>query len=216
MSKGFFLTFEGLDGTGKSTQIKYLAAWLKQQEVPVTVTRQPGGTAIGDGIRALLLDSKNHKLSPMTELGLMFSDRAQAIDEVIKPAIAAGQIVLCDRFTDSSEAYQGGGRRLGSELVLDMHRVMCSGLQPDLTFLLQPAAAEALCRARSRNERVQSKTGTDENRFESEQDAFYERVAAKYEEIAAREPGRVVKLGAGSIEEIHAQILAVVQERVLR
>jgi dTMP kinase len=216
MRKGFFLTFEGLDGTGKSTQIKYLAAWLTEQGRKVTLTRQPGGTVIGDRIRALLLDSKNSQLAPKTELGLMFSDRAQGIAEVILPALEAGHVVLCDRYTDSSEAYQGGGRQLGSETVLELHRVLCGNLQPDLTFLLHPPASEALGRARRRNERTHASTGTDENRFESEQDAFYDRVAAKYEEIAAREPQRVVKLGSGSIEEIQAQIIDILSERLLK
>ena len=104
----------------------------------VTTTRQPGGTRVGDRIRALLLDSRTESLAPLAELGLMFSDRAQSIAEVIEPALEAGHIVLCDRFTDSSEAYQGGGRQLGSQIVRDLHAALCGGLQPDLTLLLLP------------------------------------------------------------------------------
>ena len=156
MSRGFFLTFEGLDGSGKSTQIRKLAAALEAQGHAVTVTRQPGGTRIGDRIRALLLDSRTESVDPMTELGLMFSDRAQGIAEVIRPALEAGRIVLCDRYTDSTEAYQGGGRQLGSEIVLRMHETMCGGLNPDLTILaaagIRPLAA--LGRARERNGRA--------------------------------------------------------------
>ena len=121
LARGFFITFEGLDGSGKSTQLRKLAEWLEAEGEDVVVTRQPGGTRIGDRIRALLLDSRTENLAARAELGLMFSDRAQAIAEIIQPALAQGKIVLCDRYTDSTEAYQGGGRELGSELVLQLH-----------------------------------------------------------------------------------------------
>ena len=153
MAQGFFLTFEGLDGSGKTTQLRRLAAWLQARGEEPLVTRQPGGTKTGDRIRALLLDSKTEALDPRTELGLMFADRAQAIAEVIAPALEQGRIVLCDRFTDSTEAYQGGGRELGSEIVLALHRAMCGGLQPDLTILLLPDFEASLERARRRNAR---------------------------------------------------------------
>jgi dTMP kinase len=212
MSQGFFLTFEGLDGSGKTTQLKKLAAWLELHGEHPLVTRQPGGTKVGDRIRELLLDSKAASPSPLTELGLMFSDRAQAIKEVIRPALDEGRIVLCDRFTDSTEAYQGGGRELGSQIVLELHKILCGGLQPDLTILLLPDFQSSLSRARRRNARTAS-SGTDEGRFEKEQDAFYQRVFEKYQEIARREPSRVVVIdGNGSIEEIHFQILAAVAE----
>ena len=211
MSQGFFLTFEGLDGSGKSTQLRKLAALLESQGHPVTVTRQPGGTRIGDRIRALLLDSKTEALAPVTELGLMFSDRAQAIAEVIRPALAQGRIVLCDRFTDSTEAYQGGGRQLGSEIVLRLHADMCGGLHPDLTILLLPSFERSLTRARRRNNR----SVTDENRFETEDEAFYRRVYEKYREIAAREPNRVTVIeGDQSVEAIHRQIASLVEKRI--
>ncbi len=188
MARGFFLTFEGLDGSGKSTQMRKLAAALEAQGHDLTVTRQPGGTRIGDRIRALLLDSRTESVDPMTELGLMFSDRAQGIAEVIRPALEAGRIVLCDRYTDSTEAYQGGGRQLGSEIVLRMHETMCGGLNPDLTILLLPEFDRSLHRARRRNGRAEK----DESRFESEDQAFYQRVYEQYRVIAAREPERVV------------------------
>src|ERR1017187_9115526 len=137
MPRGLFITLEGLDGSGKTTQIKRLAAWMQKRGLQPVVTRQPGGTATGDRIRSLLLDSKATALAPMTETALMFADRAQAIAEVIEPALAAAQIVLCDRFTDSTEAYQGGGRELGSTAVLELHRLVCNDLQPDLTLLLR-------------------------------------------------------------------------------
>lgn len=214
MSRGFFVTFEGLDGSGKSTQLRKLAQWLEAEGKQVTITRQPGGTRIGDRIRALLLDSKTEKLAPRTELGLMFSDRAQAIAEVIDPALDRGDVVLCDRYTDSTEAYQGGGRQLGSGVVLQMHTVMCGDLKPDLTLLLLPDFHRSLERARHRNSRNGGKS-RDENRFESEDVLFYRRVFEKYREIAAREPLRVVTIeGDESIDAIHQRIVKVVKARL--
>lgn len=214
MGRGFFLTFEGLDGSGKTTQMRKLAAWLEGRSEQITVTRQPGGTRIGDRIRQLLLDSRTENLAARAELGLMFSDRAQAIAEVIAPALEGGRVVLCDRYTDSTEAYQGGGRQLGSEVVLKLHDVMCGGLQPDLTILLLPDFAASLTRARRRNDRM-TKSGTDENRFERENEAFYRRVYEKYQEIAARDVLRVVAIESdAAIDEIHQRIVRVVEERL--
>src|ERR1700678_4300617 len=142
--RGFFLTFEGLDGSGKTTQIKRLTAWLAEQNLPHVLTRQPGGTETGDRIRALLLDSKSAALAPRTELAMMFADRAQSIQEIIASALAAGQIVVCDRFTDSTEAYQGGGRELGSEVVLELHRLILNHLERRLTLLLLHRLADSL------------------------------------------------------------------------
>jgi dTMP kinase len=144
----------------------------------------------------------------------MFSDRAQCIAEVIQPALAEGKIVLCDRYTDSTEAYQGGGRELGSEVVLELHRTMCGGLQPDLTLMLLPDFDRSLERARRRNTRSTNKKG-DENRFEREDELFYRRVFDKYCEIARREPLRVVVIdGDQGIHEVHERIVAMVRERL--
>jgi dTMP kinase len=215
MPRGLFITLEGLDGSGKTTQIQRLASWLNLRGQPPLVTRQPGGTATGDRIRALALDSRSTGLAPMAEMALMFADRAQAIAEVIEPALAAGNIVLCDRFTDSTEAYQGGGRQLGSSAVLELHRLLASNLQPDLTLLLLPSLEASLARARRRNQRVAEQTGADENRFEQEKDAFYSRVWQKYREIARREPARVVLIeGDLSIDQVHEQIVAAVSARL--
>jgi dTMP kinase len=212
--RGFFITFEGLDGSGKSTQLRKLAAHLESLGLPVTVTRQPGGTRIGDRIRALILDSRTEHIAPMAELGLMFSDRAQAIAEVIRPALDTGRIILCDRFTDSTEAYQGSGRQLGSDVVLRMHATMCGGLNPDLTLLLLPDFARSLARARRRNDR-NSAAGKDEGRFEKEDEAFYRRVYDQYRVVADREPKRVTVIdGDRSIDEIHQQIRSLVEERL--
>ena len=214
MSRGFFVTFEGLDGSGKSTQLRKLTQWLAAQGRQVTETRQPGGTRIGDSIRALLLDSRTQNVAPCTELGLMFSDRAQSIAEIIRPALERGNVVLCDRYTDSTEAYQGAGRQLGSEIVLQLHAALCQNLQPDLTFLLLPDFDRSLDRARSRNAR-NTRKGKDENRFESEDELFYRRVYDKYREIAAREPQRVVTIeGDGSVDEVHKRIVEVVRKRL--
>jgi dTMP kinase len=212
MADGFFLTFEGLDGSGKTTQLRRLTSWLEARGERPVVTRQPGGTKTGDRIRALLLDSKTEALSPRTELGLMFADRAQTIAEVIAPALARGEIVLCDRFTDSTEAYQGGGRELGSEVVLALHEIMCGGLQPDLTILLLPDFEASLERARRRNAR----SGTvDEGRFEREGNAFYRRAFEKYREIADRERVRVMVVdGDQPIEEVHRNVVRLVEERL--
>ncbi len=216
MPHGLFITFEGLDGSGKTTQIKRLAAWLERRGLPVVVTRQPGGTAAGDRMRAVLLDAQGAPLAPMAEMALMFADRAQAIAEVIRPAREAGKIVLCDRFTDSTEAYQGAGRGLESATVLELHRLICENLQPDLTLLLLPGFEASLARARRRNTRVQEQTGANEGRFEAEQDAFFRRVWEKYREIAAREPERVVRIeGDLGIDEVHEQIVEAVAERLL-
>ncbi len=216
MPRGVFITLEGLDGSGKTTQIKRLGAWLARRGQEPVLLRQPGGTVTGDRIREILLDSRSSALAPMTEMALMFADRAQAIAEVILPALDAGKIVICDRFTDSTEAYQGGGRELGSALVLDLHRLVCGGLQPDLTLLLLPGLDVSLARARRRNHRMEAETGKDENRFETEQDAFYARVWQTYREIAAREPDRVVLIeGDLNIDEVHEQIVESVAERLL-
>src|SRR5271165_7012324 len=152
--RGKFITFEGLDGTGKSTQLRKLAEVVRAAGHTVVETREPGGTATGEKIRKVLLDSGTAGLAPLAEMALMFASRAQHIAEVIEPAMAAGSIVLCDRFTDSTEAYQGGGRRLGSEAVRELHRVLCGDLQPDLTILLDSNPHASVSRARRRNKRV--------------------------------------------------------------
>jgi dTMP kinase len=217
MTRGLFITLEGLDGSGKTTQMRRLTAWLTKRlgDEAVVVTRQPGGTATGDRIRALVLDSRSAGLAPMTEMTLMFADRAQAIHEVIEPALAAAKVVVCDRFTDSTEAYQGGGRELGSTTVLELDRLVCGGLKPDLTLLLLPPLKASLERARRRNARAADEDG-DENRFEQEQEGFYGRVWAKYKEIAQRESGRVVAIeGELTIDEVHERVVAVVTEKLL-
>ena len=230
MPRGYFITFEGLDGSGKTTQLRRLAAWLTAADYTVVTLRQPGSTPLGDRIRSILLDSRSESalgaIRPRAELALMFADRAQAIAQIVEPALAAGAVVLSDRFTDSSEAYQGGGRQLGSPRILAMHAAVCNNLQPDLTLLLLPPLESALARARRRNQRnlVSQAHGpfqaqaSDENRFERESDAFYTRIQDAYLAIAAREPQRVVPIadcaGDNSIDAIELRIRDLVAERL--
>ena len=216
--RGKFITLEGLDGTGKSTQLRRLAAALREAGHTVVETREPGGTATGEKIRKVLLDSGTSELSPRAEMALMFASRAQHIAEVIEPALAHGSIVLCDRFTDSTEAYQGSGRKLGSEAVLELHRLVCGGLQPDLTILLDSDATKSLGRARRRNKRVSRQgtgSGGDENRFEQETRAFFGRVRDGYLAIAKREPGRVMVVDArGTPGQTHQRIVDIVRRKL--
>ena len=218
-SPGLFITFEGLDGSGKTTQLKLLATALQAAGHRVVTLRQPGGTPLGDRIRSILLDSRTESdlgaITPEAEMALMFADRAQSLRQVILPALANGAIVLCDRYTDSSEAYQGAGRNLGSDRILALHRAVCNNVQPDLTILLLPPLAASLKRARRRNDRHVQQAGTDENRFEREGDEFYARVYEQYVEIARRDQTRVsVFAEEASIAAIAQRILGVVNTKL--
>lgn len=224
--RGKFITFEGLDGTGKSTQLGKLGSALRSAGHDVLETREPGGTLIGDKIRRLLLDSKTDRLSPSAEMALMFASRAQHISELIEPALERGQIVLCDRFTDSTEAYQGSGRKLGSENVRKLHHVLCGDLQPDLTILLDSDPGTSVGRARRRNlaaHRPQNGANSkklqtphsDENRFELETRSFFTRVAEGYRAIAKRDSDRVVIIDArGTSTQTHHAIMDLVSRRL--
>ena len=215
-ARGQFITFEGLDGSGKSTQIAKLARGLRARGLSVAVTREPGGTATGEKIRDVLLHSATSGLSPYAEMALMFASRAQHIHEVILPALAEGRVVLCDRFTDSTEAYQGGGRKLGSEPVLQLHKVLCGNLQPDLTILLDNEISATVERARRRNRQHKNRRPEkDENRFEQENRAFFGRVRNAYLAIAARESQRVQIVDArGTPSETHAVIMELVRKKL--
>jgi len=230
-SRGRFITFEGLDGCGKTTQLEKLGGVLRREGINLVTTREPGGTEIGERIRAVLLDSRTAGLDAHAEMALMFASRAQQIAQVILPALEAGQWVLCDRFTDSTEAYQGGGRRLGSEAVLQCHKALCRGLWPDLTILMDTDVSYSVARARRRNQawavtRPGSGPATDsalepgesdENRFEQESHAFFTRVRNTFLEIARREPQRVVLVDARPpLEVVHPEIVRIVRERLLR
>jgi dTMP kinase len=185
-SQGLFITFEGPDGSGKSTQVRILANRLRRDCYAVLETFEPGGTAIGQQIRRILLDSANQELRPATELLLMFAARAQNAEQRILPALAAGSIVISDRFTDSSIAYQGAGRALGAEVVLQLDRIICHGLVPDLTLCIDIDPETGLTRARARNQ----DEAAHETRLEEQALEFHHKVREAYHEIARREPER--------------------------
>ncbi len=196
--KGTFITFEGIEGTGKSTQIVRLANHLTAHGRAVTLTREPGGTPIGDQVRKILLDPANAALDPKSELLLYAAARAQHLAELIAPALAAGRIVLCDRFSDATLAYQGFGRGLSLDLIGELDRIVTTGMRPDLTVLLDIDAASGLERARGRNRR----SGLEaEARFENEELFFHERVRRGYLELAKGDPGRFRIIDASPTEE---------------
>ncbi len=185
--EGVFITFEGIEGSGKSTQIVLLANYLAAHGKAVALTREPGGTAIGDQVRKILLDPANTALNPKAELLLYAAARAQHLEELIRPELRAGKVVLCDRFSDATLAYQGYGRKLDLEMIRALDRIVTSGARPDLTILLDINAAAGLARARGRN----SSRGLEaEARFENEDIAFHERVRQGYLALAEQEPGR--------------------------
>ncbi len=211
--RGKFITFEGLDGCGKSTQAERLVEVLRAQGLEIVTAREPGSTEIGEKVRAILVNSKTKGLAPRAELALMFSSRAQLLSEIVKPALAEGKWVICDRYSDSSEAYQGGGRQLGSDAVLKLHEVICEGLSPDLTILMDSDAAASVARARRRNQ--SSENASDENRFERENKAFFERVHETYLSIAKREPQRVALVDARRQPDVvHHEIVQLVKTKL--
>lgn len=197
--RGLFLTFEGPDGSGKSTQLRLLAERLRQMGKDVLETAEPGGTPIGTQIRRVLLDAKNRELRPTAELLLMFACRAQNVDEWILPALSQGRIVLSDRFTDSTLAYQGAARGLGAEVVYEVDRIACRGLVPDLTIVIDIDTETGLARARHRNRRTEDV----ETRLDEQSVAFHRKVREAYRKLAEEEPLRV-RLIDGSKE--HAAV----------
>jgi dTMP kinase len=186
--KGLFITFEGTEGSGKSTQISLLADYLRSEGRAFTLTREPGGTPIGDQVRKILLDPSNKALDPKAELLLYAASRVQHLAEKIIPALEAGQVVLCDRFSDATLAYQGYGRGLDIEVIRALDRIVTAGLHPHLTVLLDLDVVAGLSRARGRN----SSSGLEhEGRFENEDTAFHERVRQGYLALAKAEPDRI-------------------------
>lgn len=203
--RGLFITFEGLDGSGKTTQMKRLAAHLRAQGETVIETAEPGGTRAGGGIRSILLDPANHNLGSTAEMLLYFAARAQNVDEILTPALAAGHIVLCDRWTDSTFAYQGHGRLLGEEVVLQLDAIACRGRKPDLTVWVDIDLETGLARARARNR----ETDSAETRMDDQERGFYARVLEGYRILAVREPARVRRIdGSGSVEDVFQRVLA--------
>lgn len=200
--RGLFVNFEGIDGCGKTTQLRLLAGRLREAGREVVETVEPGGTRIGERIRAILLDPASQEMFPTTEMLLYFAARAQNVDQIIAPALKLGKIVLSDRFTDSTMAYQGLGRGLGEALVQTLDEVACRGLKPDLTFLIDIDLETSLARARTRNRENSSSDRMDEQRPE-----FHERVRAAYLTLAGREPRRFRVIdGRGGIQEVAAEV----------
>jgi dTMP kinase len=211
MTRGRFITFEGIDGCGKTTQFHMLGHWLRDHGHEVVETIEPGGTSIGQQIRRILLNPENFDLKPRAELLLYFASRAQNVDQVIRPALDAGKIVLCDRFTDSTLVYQGKGRGLAQSVVLELDRIACGGLKPDTTILLDIDLATSLARAKRRNERL----GKEESRIDEEGMAFHQRVSEGYRELAAAEPERFRVIdGRAAIGEVAARIREALAGRV--
>jgi len=207
-ARGFFITFEGMDGSGKTTQLRRLAAHLRGLGRAVVETAEPGGTAIGRKIRQILLDAGNQELSPTAELLLYFASRAQNVDESILPALDRREIVLADRFTDSTVAYQGCARGLGTDLVIDLDKIACRGLRPDLTLLLEISPADSLARARARN----SAETSLETRMDEQESEFHRKVHDAYEALAAREPSRVKRIdGTASADDVERAIWEIVR-----
>lgn len=211
---GVFVTFEGTEGTGKSTQIRRAAEWFRARGREVTLTREPGGCPIADEIRAILLASKNAGLAPDTELYLIWAARAQHVAEVVKPALAAGRVVLCDRFGDATEAYQGHARGLGVERVRRGNGEAAAGLASDLTLLFDMDADAALARARDRAAGIADEAKR-EDRFEREALDFHRRVREGYLAIARREPERVRVIDATGDEETVSERMAKVLRDVI-
>lgn len=199
---GKFITFEGIEGCGKTTQIKLLNEYLKKRGIKTVLTREPGGTLIGDEIRKTLLDANNKKMHPVTELLLYSASRRQHLEELIKPAIAEGKFVLCDRYSDSTTAYQGAARKIGGKILTDLDKIATDALKPDLTIIFDIDPKEGLKRVAGR--------GTLD-RLEQEEFNFHERVRNGYLEIAKAEPKRVKVLDASKkIEDLHKEIIGII------
>jgi dTMP kinase len=191
--RGFFITFEGPEGSGKSTQLRKLAARLRAEGREVFETAEPGGTPIGTQIRRVLLDAKNQEMFPTTELLLMFACRAQNVDQWILPALARGEVVLSDRFTDSTLVYQGIARGLGAEVVYEVDRIACRGLVPGLTLVIDVDVETGLKRARARNRQTEDV----ETRIDEQEISFHRKVRDAYHQLAADEPKRVRLIDGG-------------------
>lgn len=196
---GHFITFEGIEGCGKSTQIGLLAEALREGGIPVFVTREPGGPKIGEAIRHLLLNPDFREMTPMTELLLYMASRAQHVEEVIRPKVAEGVCVISDRYWDSTTAYQGAARKIAADKIEALHQIAIEGYKPSLTFLLDIPVEEGI-------RRIQKRKQLD--RLEREESAFHQRVRDGYLALAAREPERIRILdGLRPVEKIHGEIV---------
>jgi dTMP kinase len=206
MIRGTFITIEGGEGAGKTTMMERMADWLTRHGRRVVRTREPGGTELAEKLREILLDRNSVGLSGQAELLLMFASRAQHLDELIRPALLRGDTVLCDRFTDATWAYQGGGRGLPEADIAALEGLVHGDLQPDLTVLLDLPVEQGLQRASRRSE---------SDRFESESGGFFARVRQAYLQRAAEAPGRFAVVDAsGTEDQVWAQVERVLQERM--
>ncbi|HET6419583.1 MAG TPA: dTMP kinase [Geobacteraceae bacterium] len=207
-----FITFEGIEGCGKTTQMKLLSRHLAEKGFPAVMTREPGGCPISLKIRDILLDAANSRMVPLAELLLYAAARAQHVAEVIKPALDAGKIVLCDRFTDATVAYQGYGRQLDQSLIGELNRLAAGNVRPGLTVLIDCEVETGLKRA---NDRIEASTGAREERFELESVQFHRRVREGYLRLAAAEPDRFIVIdGDRSVGEVEESISAAVLARL--
>jgi dTMP kinase len=212
MRAGRFITLEGIEGAGKSTVARIVSDWLKARGIPACLTREPGGTPLAERVRQVVLERGNEQLSPVTETLLMFSARGIHVENLIRPALARGDWVVCDRFVDATRAYQGAGRGVSPELIETLAKSVlgpvdpwASELQPDCTLLLDLPPAVGLKRARQRS-------GVAADRFEAEAEAFFEKVRAAYLELAAREPHRIRIIDAGAaLAEVEKQVITVLE-----
>jgi dTMP kinase len=205
-----FITLEGIEGSGKSTQVPTIVRCLTAAGRECLTTREPGGTTIGSRIRSILLHPENRDMVPAAELLLYIADRVQHVETVVRPGLSAGKVVVCDRYCDATLVYQGYARGLDRDMIRRLHRLACNGLIPDLTLLLDLPAEEGLARAWRR---IHADAGLDcESRFEKEKSAFHERVRAGYLELARREPRRFVIIDAAAEEQaVGRQIEAALQ-----
>src|ERR1017187_5194036 len=211
VNKALFITFEGMDGSGKTTQMHRLAGRLRAMGRTVLETAEPGGPPIAMKIRRILLDAANQELSPVAEILLYFASRAQNVDEWISPALSRGEIVLSDRFTASSLVYKGGGRNLGADTVAALERIACRGLKPNLTLLVDVDAESSLARARARN----AAAPHCETRLDDESLEFHQRVWDAYHALAGSEPERVKLVdGRNSIDTIERAVWEIVSAYV--
>jgi dTMP kinase len=210
-----FITLEGIEGSGKSTQIQHVFNYLNNLGLKCIMTREPGGTRIGEKIRSILLDPESASMDPSAELLLYTADRIQHIQEIILPAIESGGIVICDRYFDATLAYQGAARGLDTALILNLHQLICRDLKPDLTFLLDLSPDTGLRRAWRQ---LESGSRMDiESRFEKETLAFHERVRAGYLALAGKEPERFRIIDASqSQERVQAQIIRILASEIRR
>lgn len=206
---GLFITFEGIEGCGKTTQFELLKGYLEGRGEPVLALREPGGTGLGEKVRPILLNSGDEPISPMAELFLYEACRAQLVEKVIRPALKAGKTVMTDRFFDSTVAYQGFGRGLEVKDIKELNRLATGGLTPDVTFLIDCPPEVGLGRAW---ERIKAKAGEKEDRFEREAMEFHKKVRQGYLELARQEPGRIRVLdGTGEIRSIHKEICDIIE-----